>query len=257
MMKAIIIEDEIASRNGLKGILEKYHPTIRLVGNNDLDTVAKGINAIRRFRPDVVFLDIRLSETNEEENGFAILEQTKEIPFEVIILTAYSDYSIRAINDDLRTCYFIRKPFDFEKVSDAVKKVEESLFSKLNLVKQSQIFCTLKGKLGLPTKEGTEYIPLSKFVMLEADGNLTRIWLWLENKPMFISHNIGWFDKQLACGIQSVFFRTHSSFVANRDYVRLFNHDGKKAFLTMENNMIVRISEDRKLETQNWLKEKA
>ncbi len=67
MLKAIIIEDEFASRNGLKNILEKYCPAIRLVGNNDLDTVAKGINAIRRHRPDVVFLDIRLSETNEAE----------------------------------------------------------------------------------------------------------------------------------------------------------------------------------------------
>lgn len=253
MLKAIIIEDEFASRNALKNILEKYCPVIRLIGSNDLDTVAKGVNAIRRHRPDVVFLDVRLSETNEGENGFAILEQVKEIPFELVFVTAYRDYSLRAINDDDRTCYFIQKPFDFEKIKEAVKKVEASHLDKLSLTLRSQTFSTVGGRLGLPVQEGTEYVPLSKIVMLEADGNLTKIWLWLDIRPRAISHNIGWFEKQLPCGTQSAFFRTHSSFIANRDYVRLFQHEGKKAILTMENNLVTRVSEDRKARVLEWL----
>jgi two-component system LytT family response regulator len=253
MLKTIIIEDEFASRNALKNLLEKHCPSVQLWGNNDLDTMEKGVNAIRKLRPDLVFLDIKLSETEDAKNGFALLEQVRDVPFELVIVTAYRDFSFRAINEERRPSFFIHKPFDFDKVKESVRRVEENLLSKASIGVQGQTFSTIPGKLGLPSAEGTEYLPLARVVLLEAFGNVTKVWLWLETKPRVVSRHLGWFEKQLPCHVGSPFFRTHSSFIANRDYVKLFRHEGKKAVLMMENNLPVRVSEDRKAKVVEWL----
>jgi DNA-binding LytR/AlgR family response regulator len=175
-----------------------------------------------------------------------ILDQVRDVPFELVIVTAYRDFSFRAINEERRPNFFIHKPFDFDTVKEAVRRVEENLLRKASIGVQGQTFSTIPGKLGLPSAEGTEYVPLARVILLEAFGNLTKIWLWLETKPRTVSRHLGWFEKQLPCDVGSPFFRTHSSFIANRDYVRLFRHEGKKAVLMMENNLSVWVSEDRK-----------
>ena len=138
-------------------------------------------------------------------------------------------------------------------MKEAVRRAEERHFERAGAALQTQAFCVVPGKIGLPSPEGIEYIPLSKIVSFEAHGNLTKIWLWLEARPRAISHHLGWFEKQLECGTQNTFFRTHNAYIANRDYVRFFRHEGKKAALTMHNNTFVRVSEDRKAAVLEWL----
>lgn len=254
MLKAIIIEDEIAGRNALRNMLLRYCPHVRLVGRDDLDTVAKGINAIRKERPDVVFLDIRLSDSNPEENGFRLLDQVKDVPFELVFVTAFREYGVKAINDDNRTCYFLTKPFDLEALKDAMRRVEENCMQKLNQSLQNQAFSQAPGRIGLPSADGLEFVPLSKLMLLEADGAITRVWLWLESKPRTVAHHLGWFEKHIECSIVSAFFRTHASFIVNRDYVHLFRHEGKKGCLTLVNNLTAKVAEDRKADVLRWLR---
>lgn len=75
MITALLIDDDANLRNGMKSLLARYAPEIKILG--EADSVETGVEAIQNLKPEVVFLDIQLN----EGTGFDILEQvakTKE-----------------------------------------------------------------------------------------------------------------------------------------------------------------------------------
>ena len=69
MIKAILIDDDQNLREGMKGLLERFAPNIKIIG--EADSVATGIEVMDTLKPQVVFLDIQLN----DGTGFDILEQ--------------------------------------------------------------------------------------------------------------------------------------------------------------------------------------
>ena len=69
MITAVLIDDDINLRNGMKGLLSLYAPEITIIG--EADSVASGVEAIEKLHPQVVFLDIQLN----DGTGFDILEK--------------------------------------------------------------------------------------------------------------------------------------------------------------------------------------
>ena len=90
MIKAIIIDDEMHCLKTLGILLKEYCPDVQVMEQcNDAET---GLEAIKKFKPDLVFLDIEMPHMN----GFEMLEQFSEIPFAVIFTTGYDQYAIKA-----------------------------------------------------------------------------------------------------------------------------------------------------------------
>ena len=85
-IKACIVEDEIGARNSLTQILEEYISDVEVVGY--AGEVQEAISLIENQQPDVVFMDISLT----DGNGFQVLDATKSIPYEVIFTTAHNQY---------------------------------------------------------------------------------------------------------------------------------------------------------------------
>lgn len=52
-----------------------------------------GLDAIKKIKPDLIFLDIEMPLMN----GFQMLEQLSEISFAIIFITSYDQYAIKAI----------------------------------------------------------------------------------------------------------------------------------------------------------------
>lgn len=90
-IKSIIVDDEKHGRENLAGILNQYCPEIEIVGQ--ADSVESGISLIKNNTPDLVFLDIRMPKAD----GFQLLEHFKDFHFEVIFVTAFDNYAIKAI----------------------------------------------------------------------------------------------------------------------------------------------------------------
>jgi YesN/AraC family two-component response regulator len=78
----------------------------------------KGLEAIERLKPELVFLDIEMPIMN----GFELLEQFKEIPFSVIFTTSYDQYAIKAIR--FSALDYLLKPIDPKELIAAVHKVQ-------------------------------------------------------------------------------------------------------------------------------------
>src|SRR5688572_30566455 len=90
MIRSIIVDDEQKSRENLKVLLTDFCQGVEVVAM--CQDVSEAMEMIPKCKPDVVFLDIQL----RKETGFDILEKLKNIDFEIIFTTAYSEYATKA-----------------------------------------------------------------------------------------------------------------------------------------------------------------
>src|SRR5210317_759283 len=116
MIKAVIIEDEKKSRDALLGLLNKYCPSVQVLG--EADGYRKGIELVRELKPDVVFLDVQMP----DGSGFRLLEELKDKDFDVIFTTAFDQFAIKAIK--YSALDYLLKPIVPEELVDAIKKLE-------------------------------------------------------------------------------------------------------------------------------------
>ena len=118
-MKAIIVDDEQHNVNNLHKLLEKYCPDVDVIGS--ASNVDDAISLIRQKNPDILFLDIHMP----DKNGFEMLQELNRYDFEVVFVTAYSDYGIRAIK--FSAIDYLVKPINIEELKFAVVKATEKI----------------------------------------------------------------------------------------------------------------------------------
>jgi class 3 adenylate cyclase len=116
MIKAIIIDDEVHCVDTLSILLADFCPEVEIM--DKCMSAKKGLEAIERHKPELVFLDIEMPIMN----GFELLEQFKEIPFSVIFTTSYDQYAIKAIR--FSALDYLLKPIDPKELIAAVHKVQ-------------------------------------------------------------------------------------------------------------------------------------
>lgn len=115
MIKSIIVDDEKKSREVLKSLLELYCPEVEVVDlAHDIPTA---LDLIQTVNPDLVFLDISL----KDGDSFMILDRLETINFNIIFITAFDEYSVKALNYSGIPCLF--KPVDIEELCEVVKVV--------------------------------------------------------------------------------------------------------------------------------------
>lgn len=211
-IKSVIIEDEQAAREVLKSYLVKYCPQVELVG--EAHNSKEGIALIQQVLPQLVFLDVEMP----FGNAFDVLEGCKDHQFETIFVTAFSEYSLRALNQS--AAYYLLKPVSIEELIVAVNKVQEEINKNL-LFNRNQIIVQNikepspeKQQVILPTMEGFEVVKMEDIIRLRGNGNFTDIHLKDGSKKMvcrFLKH----FEEMLP----PPFLRVHRSHLINMNCV--------------------------------------
>jgi len=242
-IRTLIVEDEISAREALKSYLKKYCPQIEVVG--EASDAKQAVEKISKLTPQLVFLDVELP----YGNAFDILDATAEYHFETIFVTAFSEYSLKALNQS--AAYYILKPVNIEELIVAVNKVHEQIikedrFNRNRIVlenfKEKQ---TEKRQVVVPTIEGFELIQTGKIVRLQGNGNFTDIYLEDGSKKMacrFLKH----YDEILSYP----FVRVHKSHVINLNFVESY-HKSMGGYVILRDKKEVYISAGYK---QNFLK---
>jgi two-component system, LytTR family, response regulator len=236
-VKAIIIDDEEDAVNFIHSIIKEFCPEIEVVGT--AHSVKEGVDTIVKTNPEIVFLDVEMP----NGTGFDLLEQFNKIDFEVIFITAYNHYAIKAIK--YSAVDYILKPINIEELVDAVQKVihkrkDTTIKSNYEYLLQNLQSNTPK-KLAIPTRIGLEYISTKDIIRIEADRSYSNVFLSGKKKVM-VSRNLVEFQELL---VSKNFFRCHNSHLVNLDHVKMYSRtDG--GFLVMSDETQIPISRSKK-----------
>lgn len=181
--KAIIIEDEPHAATLLQHMLASVMPAVEVI--EACKDLPSGVRSIKRFSPDIVFLDIELP----VYNGTQLLEffNPEEITFHIIFITASNQYAVRAF--EMNAVDYLMKPLEEEKLESALKKLLQkkasSELEKWQALKQT--FQTgIVDKLIVPVSNGFEIISLSSIQYLEAESSYTFLHL-AEKRQLLVS----------------------------------------------------------------------
>lgn len=239
MLKSVIIEDELISRETLKGYVEKYCDGVEVVAEGG--NVEEGLAVIQEHQPDIVFLDVEMP----YGNAFDLLEKVPEINFETIFVTAYSNYAVEALN--YSASYYILKPVDIDELVKAVDKVKEehskksfSMHTKV-LVENLQNASNQKKKIVLPVIDGFEVVEVQEIIRCQANDNFTDFFLVNGSKKL-ICRTLKHYDEILS---ELGFMRVHRSHLINMDYVKGYKK-GKGGQVTMSDGSMVDVSPTKK-----------
>jgi len=125
MIRSIIIEDELKSRETLKGLLSRFCPDVMVVA--EAGGVQQGREMIAKHKPDLIFLDIEMP----DGSGFRLLDQSAPVEYDVIFTTAFDQFAIKAIR--YAALDYLLKPIVPDELQAAVEKVRQHKEKKHNM----------------------------------------------------------------------------------------------------------------------------
>ena len=245
MLKAVIIDDEAKARRILESFVTDYCQQVSIVGI--AEDVVQGVKMIQKEKPDIVFLDIEMP----GYNGFQLLEFFDEIDFEIIFVTAYSEFAIKAFQ--VSAIDYLLKPVQIEQLVKAVEKVERikinsSVVERFATLKENLKNNAIK-KIVVPVSEGNLFFNIDDITHLKSEGSY--VYIFLQNgEKVLASKNIKDYENQLTQ--QEGFFRTHRSFLVNIKHV--INATLANTEATMCNNEIITIARERKNDFVDYVK---
>ncbi|WP_126248740.1 LytR/AlgR family response regulator transcription factor [Chitinophaga rhizosphaerae] len=238
-IKALIVEDEILSREFLSNMVREHCPQLELAGT--ASNVDEAIQQIETLSPQLVFLDIEM----QTGTGFDVLQRTAGRQFHVIFTTAFDHYAIKAIK--FSAVDYLLKPIAFDELQQAVDKAIRQMESasgdnRLDLLLKNitrpsgDDFC-----ISLSTSEGVDFVPLSTIIRLEAKGPYT-IFFLKDGRQIMVSRNLKEYENSLQ---EYGFFRIHNSNIINlKDVKRWVKTDG--GYAIMSDGAMVAISPKKK-----------
>src|SRR5688500_18193855 len=239
MIKSVIIDDEPDNVIILRKMLQEFCPGVLLLG--EANNAVKAVTLIRQVEPDLVFLDIEMP----YGNGFDILDRLLPVRFEVIFITAFREYSLKAIR--YSALDYLLKPVDITELKEAVTKAEQNLQSKDFNPRLENFLMNVKtpslhfNKIALPGKAGVVFVPISDIIRCEASSNYT--FFIIKNRGKIISSkSIKEYEAILPA---AVFFRVHNSHLVNLNYVQGYQW-GRGGCLEMEDGVMIEVASRRK-----------
>lgn len=237
-IKSIIIEDEKSNRENLAKILSEYCPKVEIVAM--CASAIEGRKAISEFQPDLVFLDIEMP----GGSGFSLLESIEEINFEVIFVTAFDQYGIKAVK--FCALDYLLKPIDILELSQAIEKVESRIARKSENLRMKNLLANRQHenanpKIALPLFDKIEFIEISTIVRCEGEGNYTHIHL-KTGENILASKTLKEFDELLS---EHNFLRVHQSNLINLNEVKTYIK-AEGGYIKMKDGTSVCISRQRR-----------
>lgn len=237
MIKAVIIEDEAKSLNNLKNLLERECPEVSVIGT--AENIADGVKLLEEMSPDLAFLDISLP----DGLVFQMLNQIRPIDFDIIFVTAYEEYAIKAC--EYSSIGYILKPIDPDALKDAVARVNVKEVAEVE--KRLDIFNSYYNnpnafsKMSISALDGIYFVSIREIVRFEAEDNYTHIYL-KGGERITASKTIKAYEDLLA---PFNFYRVHKRHVINLNYMRKFVK-GEGGYVIMDDDIQIEVSRRRR-----------
>jgi two-component system LytT family response regulator len=215
-IRTILIDDEKSSTEVFALELEMYCPRVEIVAA--CNSASEGLDKINELKPDLVFLDIEMPWMN----GFELLQKLDQVDFEVVFVTAYDEFAIKAFR--YSAADYLLKPVNKQELITAVDEVQnridrreksdqiEALFSNLNFLRHNI------PKIALPTFDGVEFVKIDDILYCEADGSYAMVHL-ADGQKILQSKTL----KQVSQMLEDCnFLRIHQSYLINLAHLKRY-----------------------------------
>lgn len=217
---AVIVDDEEDARDNLRYMLQQCPGNmLQIVGTACNISDAQYI--INELRPEVVFLDIDLA----NETAFTLLERLKPIDFEIVFVTAYDEYAIKAFK--LNAVDYVVKPIDKDDLQAAIDKLKEKIINKKIIGQYSNEYKHIAEEIStkattqriIVRNKGTvNLVHFNDVVLIEADRSYSKV-IFQKNgmqQNVTMSYSIAEYEELLP---DSMFYRVHKSYLVNCRHV--------------------------------------
>jgi DNA-binding LytR/AlgR family response regulator len=213
-ISALIVDDEASARSRLRKLLAPY--SFELVEDDAQDGVA-ALEAIRRHRPQVVFLDIEMPGLG----GFEVVEALTpdNLPL-IVFVTAFDEYALAAF--DANAVAYLLKPVAEDRLRTVVSRLEQLLRGSAD-EREAARAVTGAAAAARPRPlhhvlalqgEGYKLIPLNEVCFFQVEDGVTHV------KTATASYRTNYAIGDLEARLPSpAFFRAHRSTIANLDKV--------------------------------------
>lgn len=217
MLKTYLIDDEPHCTDVLAVLLQKHCPQVAVAGVFNDPELA--LEAIRRERPDLVFLDIEMPHLN----GFDLLRACGPIDFRLVFTTAYDQYAVKAFK--FNALDYLLKPIDRAELLAAVEKSLQKTASQPMLPAQLDAAQYLKNtpvpeRIALPVGQELIFVEVADIVFCESEGSYATFHLKAGNdrlEKIIVSKSLREIEELLN---NPAFFRAHNSFLVNLRHVQ-------------------------------------
>ncbi|HEX6225969.1 MAG TPA: LytTR family DNA-binding domain-containing protein [Chryseolinea sp.] len=237
MINVILIDDEQHGLEDLQEAIEKYCPEISVSSTHS--NPLEGLQAIRQSNPDLVFLDVQMPGIS----GFELLEKLSPVSFDVIFVSAFDRYAIKAIK--FSALDYLLKPVDVDELVRAIARVKnrktQNHFSVQSVLHNAQHRSGSIERIAVPSTEGVDFFDIKDIIFCKADGCYTVIHL-TNRTTKLVTRVLKDFEDLLA---ESGFCRVHNSFLINVRHVKRYVR-GEGGYVILTDDHHVDISRRRK-----------
>lgn len=238
MLKAIILDDEQESINALTLKLDMVCPEVEVIWAETNPLLV--LKSVAQKECDILFLDVEMPELN----GFGFLKALPQRNFEVIMVTAYSGYAIKAFKANALD--YLLKPVDADELRDAVNKVQLKKTQSHQLEHQIEKLSDIisrqhPGKIALHAAKEIHFVNHNQIVHITGENNYSVFHL-VGGTKVVVTKTLKDYEEALT-GYN--FFRIHKSHIINIDYMVKLNKNNAFSVI-MSDGTEIEISTRRK-----------
>ena len=217
MIRTIIIDDEPDALEDLQEAVEKYCKELTVLGA--YTAPVDGLNAIRQFQPDLLFLEILMPGMS----GLELLERVAPWSFDVVFVSAFDRYAIKAIR--FSALDYLLKPVDIDELVRAIARLRDRKTSSAYPIQSALHNATIhRGNLeqiAVSSTDGIDFFPVNDIIFCKADSCYTRVQL-TNNQEKVVTRVLKDFEDFLS---ESGFCRVHNSYLINIRHVKRYVRD--------------------------------
>lgn len=239
-IEAILVDDEPRGVSSLQKLLQINCKDVDIIGC--CYNAAEAFEKISKLKPALVFLDIAMPGMS----GFDILKNLKTIDFEVIFVTAHSNYMSQAFH--YSAIDYLLKPIDEQLLISAVARAgrrikDNSGHPQIETLLHNEKHTTdhKKIKLCIPSLKGFQVVEINDIIYCEALSNYTNFH-FVDKRTICASKPIHEYEALLEdCNI----IRIHKSFLVNLAHVKEYIR-GEGGSVVLLNGIEVEVSRRKK-----------
>mgnify|MGYP000315157681 CR=1 FL=1 len=244
ILRTILVDDEADSIDVVSILLREIDPNIQIVAK--CDNADEAIAQIKKHQPDLVLLDIEMP----GKNGFDVLKAFDPPDFQVIFITGYDKYALKAIK--FSAANYILKPVDIKELREAIEKVQMGIGrqdGRLAYLSQADLGASTFEKVIVSSKGGYEILDLSRIVSIESQAGNYSIFFHEDGTQTLATKSLSHYEELFQ---HTELFRIHRSWIVNMAHVRSFDKSKGKVILT--NGVELEVAHRRKYAFSNALK---